>query len=342
MDRSQSRSAAESPALSVRNLAIDIRLRTGIVTAVKDVSLDVQAGETVVVLGESGSGKSLTAMSMMGLLPERAWASSGEVIFGTDDLLSLDARGWRRVRGPGMAMVFQDSLAALNPVQSIGAQLTECFRVHLGSGRREARARAIDILARVGIPDPAGRLSAYPHQFSGGMRQRVMIAMAIALRPKILIADEPTTALDVTVQAQILELFESLVDEIKMGLVLITHDLGVAAQVADRVIVMYAGRIVEEGPADQVLESPMHPYTAALLSSVPSAETARGQLTAIKGSPPLLSDVPQGCSFAPRCLWASTECLGHVPSLADVAPSRAVACHNWREFANEWHVQQPR
>jgi len=254
--------------LSVRDLTVEFPTTDGVVSAVNGVDFDLAAGETLAILGESGSGKSVTAQAVMGLIERPGRVVAGSVTYGGVDLLAASAEDRRRVRGSGLAMVFQDPLSALNPVWSVGFQIGELFRVHRGLSRRDARRRAVDLLERVRIPAAAQRVGEYPHQFSGGMRQRVMIAMALALDPKVLIADEPTTALDVTVQAQILELLDDLRAETGMGLLLITHDLGVVAETADRVAVMYAGRIVETGPTDAVLAAPAHPYTEASRPSV--------------------------------------------------------------------------
>jgi oligopeptide transport system ATP-binding protein len=317
--------------LEVRDLAVEFRTPDGVVSAVNGVGFEVGRGETLAILGESGSGKSVTALAVMGLIEAPGVVTAGSVRFGGADLLALGEEERRRVRGRGIAMVFQDPLSALNPVFSVGFQIAEMFRVHEGAGRRESRRRAVELLERVRIPSAAERLRDYPHQFSGGMRQRVMIAMALALDPAVLIADEPTTALDVTVQAQILELLAELQAGTGMGLVLITHNLGVAGEVADRVAVMYAGRVVETGRAVDVLTGPRHPYTEGLLASVPrGAGRARGErLEPIRGAPPSLSRIPPGCSFHPRCPYAVERCLVERPPLMAVAgASQKSAC--WR------------
>jgi oligopeptide transport system ATP-binding protein len=320
--------ASPTPLLRVRNLTVDLRSRRGVVRPVDDVSFDLERGETLVVLGESGSGKSMTAMALIDLLPSpRAEVVSGSVELDGVDLLSLPARELRHYRGAKIAMVFQDALSALNPVHTVGAQVSEVVRVHSEASRREARSRAVELMTHVGIPDAAGRYNDYPHQFSGGMRQRIMIAMAIAMNPSVLIADEPTTALDVTIQAQIIDLLEQLKAEYQMGVVLITHDLGVAAEIADQVVVMYAGKIVETGDASSLLTGPAHPYTAGLLTSMPATQRRRAELTVIGGAPPSLDAIPSGCSFRPRCPRAVPICADTEPELRGVGGRRASACH---------------
>jgi oligopeptide/dipeptide ABC transporter ATP-binding protein len=311
--------ASASPVLSVRDLEVEFSTADGLVSAVNGVGFDLAAGETLAILGESGSGKSVTAQAVMGLIERPGRVVAGSVSFGGVDLLAASDEDRRRVRGSGLAMVFQDPLSALNPVWSVGFQIGELFRVHRGLGRREARRRAVELLERVRIPAAAQRVGQYPHQFSGGMRQRVMIAMALALDPEVLIADEPTTALDVTVQAQILELLDDLRAETGMGLLLITHDLGVVAETADRVAVMYAGRIVETGPADALLSAPAHPYTEGLLASVPRGQSGREhRLRPIAGAPPSLARIPPGCPFHPRCPYVIDRCRSERPALAPV------------------------
>jgi oligopeptide transport system ATP-binding protein len=322
---------AGAPALEVRGLSVTFRTRGGQIAAVRDVDLDVAPGELVALLGESGSGKSVTARAVMGLNPANATVTANRVRLRGTDLLSLPDKQLRRVRGSRMSLVFQDALSALNPVLSVGDQVGELFREHRGESRRVARAHAVDLLGQVGIPAPARRVGDYPHQFSGGMRQRILIAMAIALHPELVIADEPTTALDVTVQAQILELLDRLRRELGMAVLLITHDLGVVSEVADRVAVMYAGRIVESGDADAVLGRPGHPYTEALLRSVPQADLRGRDLPAIPGSPPTPTRLPHGCPFHPRCDWAADACRSARPELRAVGDGRAAACHRTAE-----------
>jgi oligopeptide/dipeptide ABC transporter ATP-binding protein len=322
-------------ALRVRGLSVSFRSRGRLVPAVEDVSLDVGRGELVALLGESGSGKSVTARAVMGLTAENAVMSADEVTLGETDLLKLDDEGRRRLRGDRMSLVFQDALSALNPVLTIGDQIGELYRTHTGASRREARRRAVEMLGVVGIPAPERRVKDYSHQFSGGMRQRILIAMAIALEPELLIADEPTTALDVTVQAQILELLDRLRRELDMAVLLITHDLGVVSEVADRVAVMYAGRIVESGSADELLTRPAHPYTEALMRAVPHTEGIGADLRAIPGSPPSPGRLPSGCPFHPRCAYAVEESRTVRPPLVEVAPGRFAACHRSKELLGE-------
>ncbi|MGV9564365.1 ABC transporter ATP-binding protein [Streptomyces sp. NPDC003480] len=318
--------------LEVRDLHVEFRTRDGVARAVNGVSYAVDAGETLAVLGESGSGKSVTAQAVMGILdvpPGRI--AGGQVLFRGQDLLTLKEEERRKVRGASMAMIFQDALSALNPVLTVGDQLGEMFVVHRGMSRKDARARAVELMDRVRIPGAAQRVRDYPHQFSGGMRQRIMIAMALALEPALIIADEPTTALDVTVQAQVMDLLADLQREYRMGLVLITHDLGVVADVADRIAVMYAGRIVESAPVHDLYKAPAHPYTRGLLDSIPRLDRKGRELYAIKGLPPNLTAIPPGCAFHPRCPLARDVCVTDVPPLHEVSADRRSACHFWRE-----------
>ncbi|MGW3110171.1 ABC transporter ATP-binding protein [Streptomyces sp. NPDC001091] len=318
--------------LEVRDLHVEFRTRDGVAKAVNGVSYGVDAGETLAVLGESGSGKSVTAQAVMGILdmpPGRI--TGGQILFQGRDLLDLKEEERRRVRGAGMAMIFQDALSALNPVLSVGDQLGEMFTVHRGMSRKDARKRAVELMDRVRIPGAAQRVRDYPHQFSGGMRQRIMIAMAIALEPALVIADEPTTALDVTVQAQVMDLLAELRREYRMGLVLITHDLGVVADVADRIAVMYAGRIVESAPVHDIYKAPAHPYTRGLLESIPRLDHKGRELYAIKGLPPSLTHIPPGCAFHPRCAMARDVCRTDEPPLYRAGSDRVSACHFFRE-----------
>ncbi|MFJ8183221.1 ABC transporter ATP-binding protein [Streptomyces sp. NPDC096105] len=318
--------------LEVRDLHVEFRTRDGVAKAVNGVTYGVDAGETLAVLGESGSGKSVTAQAVMGILdtpPGRI--TGGEVVFQGRDLLTLKEEERRRIRGAEMAMIFQDALSALNPVLTVGDQLAEMFTVHRGMSRKDARAKAVELMDRVRIPAARERVRQYPHQFSGGMRQRIMIAMAIALEPALIIADEPTTALDVTVQAQVMELLADLRREYRMGLILITHDLGVVADVADRIAVMYAGRIVESAPVHDIYKAPAHPYTRGLLDSIPRLDHKGRELYAIKGLPPNLTRIPPGCPFHPRCPLARDVCTTDDPSLYEVSGTRGSACHFWRE-----------
>ncbi|MEU7304480.1 ABC transporter ATP-binding protein [Streptomyces sp. NPDC007206] len=318
--------------LEVRDLRVEFRTRDGVARAVNGVSYEVDAGETLAVLGESGSGKSVTAQAVMGILdmpPGRI--TGGRILFQGRDLLRMKEEERRRIRGAGMAMIFQDALSALNPVLTVGDQLGEMFVVHRGMSRKDARARAVELMERVRIPAAAQRVRDYPHQFSGGMRQRIMIAMALALEPALIIADEPTTALDVTVQAQVMDLLAELQREYRMGLILITHDLGVVADVADRIAVMYAGKIVESAPVRDIYKAPAHPYTRGLLDSIPRLDQKGRQLYVIQGLPPNLMDIPPGCSFHPRCPLARDVCRTDEPPLYQVSGTRGSACHFWRE-----------
>ncbi|TQF76931.1 ABC transporter ATP-binding protein, partial [Elioraea sp. Yellowstone] len=288
--------------LEVEDLAVSFRTDRGEVEALSGVTLHLDAGEVIGVVGESGCGKSLTALSVMGLVPDPPGRiTAGRIRFRGQDLLALGDAAMARLRGREIAMIFQEPMSALNPVFTVGEQVAEVLRVHEGLGRAAARERAALLLARVGVPDPGRRLAQYPHELSGGLRQRVMIAAALACRPKLLIADEPTTALDVTIQAQILALLADLQREFGMATMLITHDLGVVAQVVTRVVVMYAGKVVEEGPVEAVFERPSHPYTAALMRSIPALAEGRTRLPAIPGSVPAPGLWPPGCRFAPRC-----------------------------------------
>ncbi len=322
--------------LDVRDLKVEFRTRDGVAHAVNGVSYRVSAGETLAVLGESGSGKSVTAQAVLGILDTPpGHVTGGEIFFHGRDLLRMGDEERRGIRGTKLAMIFQDALSALNPVLSVGAQLGEMFEVHRGMSRKEARTRAAELMDRVRIPAARSRVGDYPHQFSGGMRQRIMIAMALALGPDLIIADEPTTALDVTVQAQVMDLLAELQREYAMGLVLITHDLGVVADVADRIAVMYAGRIVETAPVHDLYRAPAHPYTRGLLDSIPRLDRKGRELYAIKGLPPSLTAVPPGCPFHPRCPKARDVCRTDRPPLYDVAPGRASACHFWEETVSE-------
>jgi oligopeptide transport system ATP-binding protein len=313
--------------LDVENLTIRFATPDGEVTAAERIGFRIASGETVGLVGESGSGKSQTVLAIMGLLARNGRAS-GSVRFGARNLLALSASDLNRVRGVEIAMIFQDPMTALNPYLTIARQMTEVLIEHKGADAAGARRKSIELLDLVGIPDAKGRIDLYPHEFSGGMRQRVMIAIALLCAPKLLIADEPTTALDVTVQAQILELLQALKRERDMAILLITHDLGVIAGLADRVLVMYAGRIVEEGPVDPVFFEPAHPYTKGLLRSSPRLDEARiDTLATIAGQPPNLQALPGGCAFAPRCPCCLDCCVAAAPGLRVIGPGRARACH---------------
>jgi peptide/nickel transport system ATP-binding protein len=314
--------------LEIRDLDVRFATRDGVVHAVDGVSLTLERGRTLGVVGESGSGKSVTALTVMGLTRLPNATIEGQVLLDGVDLLALPADELRAVRGKRVAMIFQDPLSSLHPLYKVGWQLVEAIRAHEHVSERAARARALAALSEVGIPNPADRLSSYPHELSGGMRQRVMIAMALVLGPEILIADEPTTALDVTVQAQILDLVRSLQAEHGTAVLLITHDLGVIAETADEVAVLYAGRVAELGPLTSVLGRPEHPYTWGLLQSLPSAETSRTEpLHPIEGTPPSLISVPGGCAFHPRCPYVLPVCPDREPALLETAPGHTVACH---------------
>ena len=317
-----------APLLVVSDLEVAFQTPHGVVGAVRGVSFAIGRGETVGILGESGSGKSVSVGAVMGLLDSPPARITGEIRFGGVDLLRAPVRETRRIHGDRVAMINQDAVTALNPGLTVGYQIAEMFRVHRpGTSRDDARRRAVELMDRVRIPSARERVQSYPHEFSGGMSQRVMIAMAIALEPDILIADEPTTALDVTVQAQIMQLLAELRDETGMALILITHDLGVVAESVAEVLVMYAGRVVERGPTAEVIARPAHPYTAGLMSSVPRAELKDRRLTTIEGAPPVLTAIPSGCAFHPRCVRSEPVCAGETPVLGPVAAGRESACH---------------
>ncbi|MCL2736737.1 MAG: ABC transporter ATP-binding protein [Propionibacteriaceae bacterium] len=320
--------------LDVRDLQVEFRMRSGVAKAINGVSFHLDDRETLAILGESGSGKSVTAQAIMGILDTPpGYVTGGQVLFQGADMLAMPTKQRARMRGPKISMIFQDALSALNPVFPVGWQIAEMFRIHRKMNKSDSMQQAIRLMERVHIPGAKERYKAYPHQFSGGMRQRIMIAMAIALDPWILIADEPTTALDVTVQAQIMDLLKELQDEFGMGLILITHDLGVVANVADRIAVMYAGRLMEVAPVEPLYAQPRHPYTIGLLESVPRLDSKLGEtLPAIGGLPPNLLAMPDGCPFNPRCRFATDQCRhGAPPTLVDLANNeigRQAAC--WR------------
>ncbi len=316
------------PLLEVTELQTHFRTEDGLVKAVNGVSFYVDKGETLGIVGESGSGKSVTSLSVMRLIQTPPGKIvGGKIIFDGEDLLTYDEDEMRKIRGKNIAMIFQDPMTSLNPVLTIGRQITEALELHLKLTSREARHRAAQLLALVGIPSPEKRLDDYPHQFSGGMRQRVMIAMALSCNPDLLIADEPTTALDVTIQAQILELINKLKDELGMAVIIITHDLGVVAGMADRVNVMYAGKIIEDGPTNQIFADPRMPYTIGLLQSIPRLDEERGRrLNPIRGLPPDLINLPAICPFSPRCDYVQDACYQQVPPLRPVEPNQRAAC----------------
>lgn len=314
--------------LEVKNLRTIFRLFKGPVTAVDDVSFTLEEGEILGLVGESGGGKSVTGFSLLGLVDPPGAVTGGSVLFRGEDLLKKSEEEMRSIRGKEISMVFQDPMTSLNPLHTVGAQIDEALRLHTPLGGAERRARGIELLEEVGIPCPTERLNNYPHQFSGGMRQRIVIAIALAARPALVVADEPTTALDVTVQAQILRLMEGLVQKNRSALILITHDLAVVAGTAHRVAVMYCGRIVEEGATDAVVRSPLHPYTRGLLDSIPKRGERVDRLRQIRGMIPNPHDMPSGCAFAPRCDEAMDVCRVKRPEPCLVGGSR-VACHKW-------------
>ena len=318
-----------APLLDVQNLEVHFKTQDGVVKAVNNVSFHVDRGETLGIVGESGSGKSVTAMSLMRLIPQPPGKiAGGKVMFDGDDLLKLSDDEMRHIRGNRIAMIFQDPMTSLNPVLTIGRQITESLELHMNLNSNESRKRAGELLNMVGIASAARRLDDYPHQFSGGMRQRVMIAMGLSCNPELLIADEPTTALDVTIQAQILELIQRLQRELGTAVIIITHDLGVVAGMADRVQVMYAGRIVEEGPTSEIFAQPRMPYTIGLLRSIPRLDEEIGaKLTPIRGLPPDLISLPEICPFSPRCdYFVAGNCDRQVPPLRQVGPNHRAAC----------------
>ncbi|HEX6542954.1 MAG TPA: ABC transporter ATP-binding protein [Ktedonobacterales bacterium] len=316
-----------APILEVKGLKTHFRTRDGTIKAVNGVTFDLDEGETVGIVGESGSGKSVTSLSILRLLPTPpAEITEGEIVFEGEDLVSMDERELRKIRGGKIAMIFQDPISSLNPVMRIGDQLLEPIHLHLGLKGDVAYRRAIELLRAVGIPDAERRIRGYPHEFSGGMRQRVMIAIAIAANPKLLIADEPTTALDVTVQAQILELIGKLRRDMKTSVVLITHDLGVVAGITDRILVMYAGHIAERAPTGELFENPRHPYTLGLLASVPRLDDVGvNELQTIPGAPPDMLNPPSGCPFQPRCPFVIDKCSTYPPEVT-VGPGHKAAC----------------
>src|SRR2546427_5357969 len=319
----------EQPLLAVDDLSVQFWTGSGTVHAVNGISFEVAAGETLGIVGESGCGKSVTALALLGLRPRAARVPSGTARFEGRDVLKLKDREMRRLRGRQIAMIFQDPMTSLNPVLTIGRQIREPLETHFGMSRKEAGARAGELLDRVGIPSPEARLADYPHQFSGGVRQRAMIAMALACRPKLLIADEPTTALDVTIQAQILALLRELVAEEHTALILITHDLGVVAGMCERVNVMYAGMFMETGSAEKLFGSPRHPYTLGLLQSVPRLDAGRRlRLHPIEGAPPNMLRAPTACPFQPRCAYQVDLSGREVPQLVEIEPGHKVACFN--------------
>jgi oligopeptide transport system ATP-binding protein len=337
MDKfAESEAGACAPLLEIDDLCVQFRTRGEEIAVLNGLSYAVSRGETLAVVGESGSGKSVSAQAVMGILESPpARILSGAIRYDGRDILTLPERERRALRAAKVAMIFQDALSALNPVFTVGNQIAEMFRAHRGASRAQARARAIEMMERVGIPDAGRRCDDYPHQFSGGMRQRIMIAMALALDPEVVIADEPTTALDVTVQAQIMHLLADLKQEFGLALILITHDLGLVAQTADRVAVVYAGRVVEEGPIAELFAAPAHPYTKGLLASIPQRAGHERRLPTIGGSPPVLRRAPSACPFAPRCSYSQPTCSERLPAMLDVSASRRSACLLAREVAHD-------
>ncbi|MBM7571183.1 ABC transporter ATP-binding protein [Aquibacillus albus] len=312
--------------LQVNNLVTQFRTAEDNLTAVRGISFSVNKGETLCIVGESGCGKSITSLSLMGLLPSNGSISSGSIKLNDEELTSKTEEELRRLRGNKMSMIFQEPMTALNPVFTIGYQLREPLMIHRNMSKREADVKALDLLNQVGIPDPKKRLKQYPHELSGGMRQRVMIAMALACKPSLLIADEPTTALDVTIQAQILDLIDDLKQELDMGVIFVTHDMGVVAEIADRVMVMYAGEVVEVGEVEEVFNAPKHPYTKGLLASVPNVDDEFHQLESISGSLPNINEKIDGCRFHKRCPLATDQCREQSPPIFSVSETHQSKC----------------
>ncbi len=323
----QNTKGAQAPLLEADHLQVEFALRRGTVAAVRDVSFRIGPGEAVGLVGESGSGKSVTAMCLLGLLKSPGRIADGDIRWKGRSLLGTQGERYARsIRGKELAIVFQDPMTSLNPTFTIGTQITEVLRHHLGMSKRQATTRAIDLLDLVGMSIPTRRIKQYPHEFSGGMRQRVLIAMALACEPELLIADEPTTALDVTIQAQILALISDIQTKLGLAVLMITHDLGVVAGLCQRIEVMYAGKIIERGPVDTIFADPRHPYTIGLLKSTPRLDDVSERLTGIPGAPPDLVTTLPGCSFAPRCPLVRDQCRTHVPGLLPLDLSREVAC----------------
>lgn len=314
--------------LKVKNLTTNFHIGVGCVQAVRNVSFHLNEGESLGIVGESGSGKSVTMLSVMGLLPDYAQITADAITFGGKNMLDLDARAFRKIRGGEIGMIFQDPMTSLNPLYTVESQLTEPLRIHRGLSKAEAREKALALLRRVEIPNPEERLRQYPHEFSGGMRQRVMIAMAVACAPKLVIADEPTTALDVTIQAQVLELLQALKEDTNTSIIMITHDLGVIASMCKRIMVMYGGIICEQGTTREVFYAPKHPYTWGLLRSIPKLTQRSGEkLIPINGTPPDMLRPPKGCPFAPRCPHAMPVCRAYLAPETALSETHAVFCH---------------
>jgi peptide/nickel transport system ATP-binding protein len=321
-----------SPVLTVQGLRVEIPTRRGVLLALDDVSFSIAPGEILGFVGESGAGKSLTGMAILGLLEPPSRVAAGEIRLGERRIDNLSQREMRRVRGKQIGAVFQDPLMSLNPLLTIGDQLVETIRTHLPLSDAQAKERALELMRAVGIPAPEARFTAYPHQFSGGMRQRIVIALALCAEPQFVVADEPTTALDVSIQAQVLQLLRQLCREKGAAMLLVTHDMGVIAETADRVAVMYAGRIVEIGPVEDVIRRPMHPYTRGLMGAIPSLARVTGPLAQIDGAMPRLNTRPQGCAFNPRCAQAIDKCRTHTPAI-EMRGQREVAC--WLAQVND-------
>jgi oligopeptide/dipeptide ABC transporter ATP-binding protein len=328
--------------LEVRDLHVEIATRRGIVHAVDGVSISVPRGEAVGLVGESGSGKSMTLRAILGVLPGEARITSGEVLLDGTNLVPLPSSALNRIRGPKLAMIFQEPMSALNPVMRVGWQIAEGPQVHLGLSRAKAAERAIDLMRRVGIPDPERRFRSYPHEFSGGMRQRVMIAIALSCDPEVILCDEPTTALDVTIQDQILRLLSRLCRESGVSLVFVTHDLPVVAQICQHLAVMYGGQIVEKGPVADVFAQPQHPYTLGLLRSAPDVDEVRASLVPIPGSPPSLIKPPSGCRFHPRCPFVQDDCREQLAPLREIAGGRQTACLHYERIAESLQAEGAR
>ena len=320
------------PLLEVRNLRVEFPTRRGVLTAVDDISLHIDAGEVLGVVGESGAGKSMTGAAIIGLLEPPGRIASGAILLEGRRIDNLPYEQMRRIRGLEIGAIFQDPLTSLNPLYSVGEQLIETIQTHTDMSHSQARSRAVDLLNEVGIPAAERRIDSYPHQFSGGMRQRVVIALALCVNPKLIIADEPTTALDVSIQAQIIALLKRLCREHGTAVMLVTHDMGVIAETADRVAVMYAGRIVEVGPVRQVIQNPKHPYTVGLMGSIPSIKQGDGRLTQIEGAMPRLTAIPLGCAFNPRCSMTVDRCFVERPNLVDIDQTRVSCWHHSKEL----------
>lgn len=319
--------------LDIQNLSVSFQTQRGLYRAVNDLSLNVAAGKTLAIVGESGCGKSVTSLAIMSLLPDVAQISSGSVFLGSKDLLKCSSSEMCSIRGNEIGMIFQEPLTALNPVYTIGQQIREVILLHKKISKTEAKELTLSLLEKVRIPDPEKRFDEYPFQLSGGMKQRVLIAMALACQPKVLIADEPTTALDVTIQAQIIELIKELQEEMKMGVIFITHDLGVVAEVADDVVIMYAGEVIEKGTVYQIFDTPRHPYTRGLLDSMPTLHTRRDlKLKTIKGSVPSLFNRSEGCHFSNRCSYRKDSCDNQRPILEKNNATHEVACHYYKDL----------